>query len=155
METQDNVELLIWLTLGGLFIVSRGLFKVWKQFETRNWKRTIGEMLETEIVKTKCIVRNREVDDYRPRVLYRYEVNKEIFTGNRLQYGRTGHHTHRQQAEYVLERFHKIDKLTVYFNPDNPEESILIRDAMSSGALGYLLLGGLLIAMGIWLYLNA
>lgn len=135
----------------GISITGVGLFHVWKQFSTRKWQYTYGELLKTDIVYSPRIVDGQEVDAYLPTVRYAYEVNGTSYEGYKLRYGGTGHHTHRQQAEYVLERFNKIDKLKVYFDPENPEESVLIRDAVSRGAIGYLVIGGLLIMMSIWL----
>ncbi|MGC9081518.1 MAG: DUF3592 domain-containing protein [Sulfurihydrogenibium sp.] len=95
------------------------IFVFYKYFRFIFWKKTEGQILERNIERVKEIVR---YETYKPVIKYKYFVNGKEYVSDRIFI--TPFETDKNTANKIVEEF-KSDKVTVYYNPFNPAESVL------------------------------
>ena len=64
---------------------------------------------------------------YSARVEYQYAVGANTFTSRRISFGSTQSYSNRRKARKELEAYPVNSRVRVYYNPQNPEEAVLIR----------------------------
>ena len=104
------------------------------QMETDDWTEVQGAIISSGIESDYSC--NEGTSDegggcsttYRPFAEYRYDVDGESYEGSRITY--TWANTHigfRSLAESVIDDFQEGDEITVYVDPDDHSESVLIQ----------------------------
>lgn len=78
---------------------------------------------------------------YVPYVAYTYFVQGTQFVATRIHFGANAKSTVREGAEKALGNYPVGAPVTVYFNPENPTDAVLVRQAPQAGRLGLLALG--------------
>ena len=63
--------------------------------------------------------------DYVPEVHFEYQVEGQSFAGKRISFGSEQSFNKRQKAEMFLEQYPVGQVVTVFFNPEKPQESVL------------------------------
>jgi len=66
--------------------------------------------------------------EYRIAVVYEYEANGARHTGERIGFGTRGY-ARKKRAQEELERYRVGDTVMAYFNPEDPAEAVLVREA--------------------------
>ena len=125
-----------------------GLFILWGYFRARRqaqaslgWPAVEGEILE-------AYVRREEETDadgewrvtYFPEVRYAYRVLGQEYVGNQITFGGTLGGSSPARARAVVARYPEGERVTVYYNPDNPQEAVLERKVAAPWLL--LVVGG-------------
>ncbi len=112
------------------FVVFFGVL-AWRAWQIRQaspeWPYVEGEMVSTRVFAQNETGGDRGVSthEWYTEVHYRYTVNGQTYTGNRLRaFGL--HHFSRDQAEAELTPFPVGARVKVYYNPNKPSESVLI-----------------------------
>ncbi len=127
-----------------LLIDGAGRYRVGKASET--WPVTTVTILETTVEKSS----SRHSTSYDPIVRYTYTVDGQDYQSDRLQASLNG--GSRRTAEKVLERYPVGSQHTGYYDPERPDQAVLLP---GTNWKNYLQLGGGLVAIligtcGIW-----
>ena len=89
------------------------------------WLNTGGQIVETGIEVISHEQQNgQSVETYQPKVRYRYEVGGSFLIGTQLSRNHQ-ERTIRGVAETEIEDLRQGAMVTVHYNPDNPQESVL------------------------------
>ena len=92
--------------------------------------------------------------DYYAKISYQFMVDGKSFTGDQVRFddppGGSGEGGRREAEEFV-ERFSAGSSTTIYYDPDNPESSVLIQGTTGTGVWIPGGLGILAWAFGLWL----
>lgn len=115
-----------------LGIAALGVHQALELHRSKSWPGVEGQLTESRIHEKqrhtgKPSERTTRCCTYEVRVRYRYEVQGHTYEGDRLRvkadiFGR------RELAEQQLARYPAGQPVTVYYNPDAPEQAVLIRD---------------------------
>jgi len=133
-ETKSNLPLIA--ITAALLVVGCALSYVlfWEelssQMETDDWKEVQGAIISSGIGSDySCDGEEGGCSTtYQPFAEYRYDVDGESYEGSRISY--TWANTHvgfRSLAESVIDDFQEGDEITVYVDPDDHSESVLIQ----------------------------
>jgi hypothetical protein len=113
------------MTVIGLFlglVIFRSTYRdirLWQAARSsQHWAVTTGDVLTS---KTEVNRRLRK-----PIIEYTYLVNGVRFTGNRVMFDTDGLYTW-HEAETVIDHYAPSKPVSVYYDPDNPQESALER----------------------------
>ena len=112
------------------------------------WPSTSGRVVKTWVQETI------ERDDdgfteykYTPHIQYEYSAGGARYTGERLNFGFTSVYGEMGPAEEALDLYPMGSQVTVYYNPEQPQDAVLDRE-MQGGVLGYVIGGiGLVVAV--------
>ena len=115
--------------IGGILFISFGLYEVWIAYDSKNWKEFPGYITESSLIEKKRRYRNRVYHE--PHVAYVYFVNGEQFSSDRIIIGESAYDTldessHSRSSRW-LEQFPRGKEVTVYADPDDPRQSVLVR----------------------------
>ncbi len=138
MDTSLWVGLLIGVCFVGIFFIV-GVVLIIKAIRDRkkaeastSWPSTVGTITESTIEESY----SRDEDGHRethfkPVVKYNYQVVGSTFTGDQIAFGggSTGHY---KSAQQTIANYPVGTQVTVYYNPEKPEEVVLERRAASS-----------------------
>jgi hypothetical protein len=99
------------------------------------WPSTAGTVTESTIEETYT----RDEDGHRethfkPVVRYTYQVVGSSYTGNQIAFG-GGSSSNYKSAQQTIAAYPVGAQVTVYYNPEKPEEAVLERRAASSKVL--------------------
>ncbi len=72
-------------------------------------------------------------------VKYEYEVNGQLYVGDRVNIGPMQKSVNPRKSQEILARYPVGGNVTVYYNPANPQEAVLEREA--AGANVAMILG--------------
>ncbi|USO00160.1 MAG: DUF3592 domain-containing protein [Phycisphaeraceae bacterium] len=87
---------------------------------------------------------------YQPAITYTYRVAGTPFENDRVRYGQVGS-SDRRDSKKVLDRFPVGATVDVYFNPDNPADSVLTPGVQGVDLFSLLFLTPfILVAVGLW-----
>ena len=116
-----SIFMLVGLIVGGL-----GLRTFIRTQSASSWPSTPCTITHLEIVSS----RSSDSTTYRLRAKYHYTVNGEKYFGNRVDFsfGSDSNKSYWTKLEKNLQRSKKKNKAICYYNPDKPEEAILIRE---------------------------
>lgn len=124
--------LIILIAIGMIFVSSGGYF-LYRESRIRNWPVASGVILNAEVIR---ISRSGSSPSFKPSVSYKYQVNGKEFTGKRVSnvsrtYGNSA------DAEAVIADYTQSRQVSVYYNPQNPQDSVLKHQ---SGGISYFML---------------
>lgn len=149
------------LTLVGLMLTIAGSYELSQGRKTRSWLETSGRILESDIVSRSSTSR-RSTDtsrtisqtdtDYDVELRYSYTVGNGAFEGRRVQYGNTSH-DERAAAQEELARYPRGTDVPVYYDPQDPARSVLVKGTGTSGLGLGLGATALVLGLGTMVYL--
>jgi hypothetical protein len=112
----------------GLLLVAIGWFQGRGAREAKQWSSVEGEVMETTVEKYQYS--NSEGGSstgYRPRIIYGYRVNGREYVGERLNFGSGVHSSIKGLADNKAKQYPTGSKVTVYYNPKDPDDAALER----------------------------
>ena len=149
-----RTEMAIGMTAGGLTgagLLLAGIYQRNRIAASQTWPQTTGKVTGGSIV--------REYSDdstgYSLALSYEYFANGATHTGKRIGFSRrVFSRSSRAQAE--LERYPLNSSVTVYFNPEKPDDAVLVRNAPDSIILIVcgIVIVGIVMAGLVWNFLN-
>ncbi len=143
------------LGLFGLFLVGMGVMVLRQGVKSRRWARAEGEVTYSEVVERRQVTARDETVrtevSYEPVVEYRFTLGEETLT--RKQLGLPQRTYARPLAEKVVKRYPVGQKVTVYYNPANREETAL-EVGVGWSWLIFLLVGAGLVGAAVWMGMN-
>ncbi len=110
------------------------------------WPSTKGTIKKCEPIRSSNNKKNSMKKVYRARVVYEFIVDGETFTGDRYSYGEQTQGSY-SSADSAKRKFHQGKGIKVYYDPNDPRESVLEKGIIWSKSLGWLVVG--LIMVGV------
>lgn len=92
--------------------------------ECRSWPKSQGVVIENEII-TELTPSGRK--SYIPVVRYIFLANHRMVQGRKICVGLPHHFSRQKKAQQLLGNYPPGCKVSVFFNPLNPEEAVLER----------------------------
>ena len=148
----------IWYLCGGFFIFAfflggaAALFFGYrnrqKATESLNWPKVQGTITEAEVKKDyDTDAEGFTTTTYAPKIQYQYQVGEEEFTNDQISFGGTRTYSSSKKAEEALSQYPVNGSVTVYYNPENPKEAVLVQG--TKGTMTLIIVGAVFIAISI------
>jgi Protein of unknown function (DUF3592) len=131
-QIQEGNKLAIALSVSGVCALA-SLWSLFFQYRVWNWPYTYGELLGSEVKAVGGKEWAKTDQDYHAVVDYRYQVNGIEYAGNRLSAMAmvASHNAKALLARQLKGVEFQEDQVKVYFNPENPKKSFLIRGSLT------------------------
>ncbi len=107
------------------------------------WPTTEGTVTSSEVRDTS----DAESDSYSPRVTYEYQVDDVSYQNNTITFGQNSYSS-RRKAESIAAGYPTGSRVTVYYEPGDPAQSVLEPGA-SAGSFIVLAIGLLFGLIGV------
>jgi hypothetical protein len=132
--TVEATGYLVICVVAGIALIAYSLFQRSRLRASESWVPITATIAKAELLTSA----STDSTEYRISVAYEYVANGVRYTGKRIGFGpRTYVRKKRAQAE--LERYPVSCTVTAYFDPENPGEAVLVREAPSN--ILYLVMG--------------
>lgn len=114
--------LLAWIfPVIGLGMILWNLFSYHKAQQATSWQSVSGKVLES-FVQVKNGSRGAM---YKPEIRYEYKVNGEYFIADCWRFGAVAKSWGKAQSNQVAAEYPVGRSVTVFFNPERPQEAVL------------------------------
>lgn len=113
---------LIFVLIGGS-VVFWGVNTFFKANQSEAWPFVDGIIVESEMEYHRS---NEGSGTYHARILYDYTVGGVLYSGDQVAYGDYGS-SDSSHARSIVNRYPKGQSVLVYYDPNQPEESVLER----------------------------
>jgi len=134
------------LILGGIFSIKYANREVRLAKESFNWPDTRGIITESYVEKRWSD--NSNISRYVPEIEYSYKVNRKTYTNNTITFDDEFIKIDKEWSETFIRSYPKDLSVWVYYNPENPQMSILEKREISYTPIG-IHIGYFLIISGI------
>ena len=123
--------------------------------KTQRWPTTNGVITESEVEHVRTKHNGKISHSWRPVVKYKYGVNGEEISGNRLRLF-SGSYASPKIAQRVIDEYPEKTRVVVYYNPNKVTKSVLTPGVGGSftSIAGAFVGGIILIAVIIYLRAN-
>jgi len=108
-----------------LIFVFLGLKDVYLAYRTLNYHETEGIVLKSEIVKKVSHSEKGTSITYEPRVFYQYRVGSRVYQNDGIRKKMKGLSSSYSWANGIVNKYPAGKKVYVYFNPSDPQDSVL------------------------------
>ncbi len=131
-------------------LVVDGAVTAWRGERSAKWRTTQGRIVASDVRSEGYAVTGEveggatEMQIWRPRVRYEYEVDRRVYVGSRVSFG--GWRPTWGGAEEVADSYPAGSTCTVYYDPDDPGNSVLEPGAANASVLELFLGLGLFVA---------
>jgi len=126
--------------VAGVALIAYSLFQRSRLRASGSWVPITATIAKAELLTSATT----DSAEHRISVAYEYVANGVRYTGERIGFGpRT--YLRKKRAQVELERYPVGCTVTAYFNPENPGEAVLVREAPSN--ILYLVMGSCLLAL--------
>ena len=114
---------------GSMIFLGVGLWMINKGIQSENWDKGTATITSSEIEKTESRSKDAQgftqtSTSYSVRVKYSYTVEGSNYEGNTVGFG-TMSHNERSDAQEELKFYPKGKTIDVYYDPENPSDSVL------------------------------
>jgi len=112
--------------LGGVLLTT---WHIKQDRASESWPQVTGTVITSRIGSSTTHRQNktRSSDtDYSVELRYTYEVEGQAYEGHRLRFGSTSHER-RSDAQKEQRQFQAGKKVSVYYHPEKPGRSVLVR----------------------------
>ena len=126
--------------------------KDWRRYrESDNWIPTTAQIVSGNIFAR----RGSKSTTYVLDIKYVYKVLEQSYENNQFSFGSegTGYDT-QKKAEGILAKYPVGSQVTIYYEPNNPQQAVLERKYDSTGAILAVIVGVLGIGMVIYSFLQ-
>ncbi len=107
------------LGIVGVAILAFGFNDVQQAWVSRSWPHVQGTVVSYSVEQRKSTDSDNRVKTYYyPHIVYRYQVNEQNYSGNRIAFGDAGGNS--PGYGYFQEQ-----NVTVYYSPDDPSQAVL------------------------------
>lgn len=163
------------LIFGGLAASFFGWRSVSRSLASTDWPSVDGKIIESGVEEERTRHSGSAKKDaplnqktYRPKIAYSYKVDEKEYTGSRIAYGDHGfigkskkitingvtyHNSNfeaKAAAQKIAKKYPKGKKVTVYYMPDNPGESLL-EPGFSYKVFAWPLVGIVIFVIGVFI----
>lgn len=136
----------------GLLVISLAVVSIWRGAGSEHWPVAEGEIVKSEVVSRSTYTGSSWRFEKFSEILYRYEVNNRSFEHFRIAFNDGGYYV----TDSLAKAYPLGTKVRVYYDPDDPDNAVLIPGKKSWGQiLGTALMGFCLTGIGLfplWLH---
>ena len=138
------------LFTGGIFLlIGAGLaYWGWNILQSArasaSWPTVEGVVTESDVSYSTDA---EGAESYSPEVTYRYQINDVLYENNTIKFGENAYGS-RRRAEQIAATYPVGKGVTVYFNPDQPDRSVL-EPGVSGGSYIVLCIGLLFVVISL------
>ena len=117
--------------LSSIILIAIGSINIYKAYKTTNWPSTQGRITSSEITTRSDTYRdsttNRLSEEtyYNAHITYEYEINGIIYSNDDVKVGGTIGTTSINWARETLNQYPKDKIVNIYYNPEDPGQSVL------------------------------
>ena len=121
----------------GLPFALWGLYGIGRAIRSARWPTTTGAVTGTNV---KSVTSGESgSNSYRMEVIYEYELGGETYVSKRYSFGGKPTRESRSAAETWLEEHYPVgSEVTVHYDPDRPDVTVLERGGVLSAFVGFL-----------------
>jgi hypothetical protein len=166
---------ILFLIVGGLAASFYGWRNVSRSLASTDWPSVDGKIIDSRVEEEKVKRTGSGTNKtplnqkrYQPKVDYTYSVNDKIFKGTRISYSDHGYLGKSKKitimgvtryssnadakagAQKIAQKYPKGKKVTVYYMPDNPAESLL-EPGFSYKVFAWPLVGIVMFVIGVFI----
>jgi hypothetical protein len=150
--TVEATGYLVICVVVGLALIGFSFYQRSRLRASENWLPIPAMIAHAELLTSATT----DSSEYRILVVYEYVANGVQYTGKRIGFGPRSY-IRKKRAEAELARYPEGSTVTAYFNPENPGEAVLVREAPSN--VLYLVMGicllGLAAGIVVWTSIRA
>lgn len=152
---QNNVDFIIQIIMStvGLVIVVYNITLIKKGQQTFNWLEVHGQITKSEIGVMQNPTKESFENHYRSDIEYEYEVVGKKYNSDQAYLGDKIYLPSKDKAEKTLRMFQINQAVSVFINPDNHSESVLIKGSGANRIL-YIVIGLVLVIIGVIIKTN-
>lgn len=146
--------------ISGIFLILIGIGSIWAGSKMSGWRKITSEWTRTNAtliskhIGEKKILPGTSQSNYRIYVEYEFTVNGKSFVGNTLNLVELQNGEEAMLMKTAERLIQKIgNNLTIYYNPQNPNQSVVYRGGymfwifLLMLGIGMMLIGGLILLM--------
>ena len=134
--------------IGGVSAVIFGIRNRKKAQESTGWPSVDGVITKTWTNES------RDTDEdgftsysYTPKWQYQYQLGGQTYSSEQVTFGGEKSYSNRKKAEQELIKYPQNGRVRVYYNPQDPADSVLVRG--TKGTLGAIIAGIVLILISL------
>lgn len=149
----------VWMGLIAVFVALFGVLIIAQYLQSKRDVRTSSLWQSIEGKITMQRIREEENYDedganilYIPEVIYTYLVGGILYENKRIDFGSSPRFVNRKKAESFMEPYQVESNITVYYNPDNPQDAVLSQSVQRMK--GRLITGLVMIAIAAYLIIR-
>jgi hypothetical protein len=150
--TTEATGYLVICVIVGIAMIAYSLFQRSRLRASASWVPVTATIVKAELLTSATT----DSSEYRISLAYEYEANGVRYTGKRIGFGPRSY-IRKKRAQAELEKYPVTCTVTVYFDPENPGEAVLVREAPSN--ILYLVMGICLLAFAagivVWTSIRA
>ena len=133
-----------------IFLIANKIDKNNNSFEsTYDWKEVHAKVIKKNVIKLTCFTLFLKMDKYKMAtnsykidITYKYDIDGEVYTSNQYALSYKGDADCNylyplDEAKKLLYKLTKDNHINVYVNPENPEESVIMRGRSKSYGFPY------------------
>jgi hypothetical protein len=145
----------------GIFLIYRSVQSRKKAEASQGWPSTAGQISESRVDhSTHTDTDGDSSDSYTPYVEYTYQVAGQTYTGHEITFGFKQGFGNASKAQTVVGKYPVGAQVSVYYDPADPQQAVLERQAGGFGAglvLGiiFLVVGACLGCGGVFALISA
>ena len=141
------------LILAGILVTAYGANKVWLGYESRNWPQTPGIIRSADVEESykteKSGSGSNRYKVYEAQLTYDYQVLGRAYTGDRISFGH-GPTRQQHQVQSFVDRRPVGSGVTVFYQPDNAAQSVLLPGGLELRPWGFIAVGIVFFFGGFW-----
>ncbi|MBT3337168.1 MAG: DUF3592 domain-containing protein [Anaerolineae bacterium] len=151
--------MIVSILAGGFILVVFGIIgavMIYKYFqekkdaeESLGWSSTVGRITKSLMRRETSYESSNTL--YYPEVEYTYEFLGTEYTGDRITFGGSTGNSNRNKSEETLAKYPVGENITVYYDPNNPEDAALERKIGLGGKV-FLIVGILFVFLAFCVF---
>lgn len=122
-------------------MVCAALYGFRQGIASKNWPNVKGKIIESRIEKEVWETREGTKVVEVARIKYEYEIKGKLLINDKVSLGKNTF------ADATVKQFPKGKDVTVYYNPKNPQEAVLVQGATWGAFKIVFFIGGILLAL--------
>ena len=133
----EGKEFISLMCIGGLRVIfmEAGLFLLWKLWgnwhyaqQSSHWQTTQGKVLHSGVdAQTDTDEEGTRRTTYRARVIYQYELAGQHYQSDHISFNEGVRTNNFHSQELIAARYPQEKGIAVYYNPRDPQETVLER----------------------------
>ena len=136
------------LVVFGLFLIIPSQYEILQARQASDWQPRMAKITESNI-KQLGGGRAQDIPRYAPQIRGEFRDSGEAFEVYRVSFGEIGT---RERAQHYARQFKEGAIVEVYVSPAEPNKVVLIRDVPQTQMYLLEALGGVAIAIAVWLW---
>jgi hypothetical protein len=115
----------------------------------QSWNTVMGRILSADVEPRRSHSEHGYTTSYYPVVMYEYQVNGQRFMGSRINFGAQVGYGSANWAQKTIMRYQTGGMVEVYYDPNDPTQSVLERSAGSGSRILVLVAVLIFVILGV------